>query len=50
MDKKEFKLYVTPAPEVIDLKLANSLLAGSGNAEGVEEETPDPDTDFELDD
>lgn len=39
MDKKELKLYVTPAQEIIDLELGNQILAGSTNANGV---TTDP--------
>jgi hypothetical protein len=35
MDKKELKLYVTPAVEVIETELEVQLLAGSTNANGV---------------
>lgn len=38
MDKKELKLYVTPAEEIIETELGNQLLAGSTNAKGVEED------------
>jgi hypothetical protein len=38
MDKKELKFYEAPAFEVVELNVMSSLLAGSGNAEGVEEE------------
>ncbi len=49
MDKKELKFYETPACEVVELKSSVALLAGSGNAEGIEEPTPDPEHDFDLD-
>ena len=38
MDKKELKFYEAPACEVVELNVVSSLLAGSGNAEGVDEE------------
>jgi hypothetical protein len=38
MDKKELKFYEAPACEVVELNVVSSLLAGSGNAEGVGEE------------
>lgn len=38
MDKKELKMYVTPAQEIVDLELGNQILAGSTNAKGVEED------------
>ncbi len=46
MDKKELKFYDAPACEVVELNVVSSLLAGSGNADGIKE--PDLD-DSELD-
>ena len=47
MDKKELKFYDAPACEVVELNVVSSLLAGSGNAEGIND--PDPEG-FDLDD
>lgn len=41
MDKKELKLYETPAQEIIDLGLEAQLLAGSGTTPHVEDEDDD---------
>ena len=38
MDKKELKFYEAPASEVVELKISTALLAGSTNAQGVEED------------
>ena len=38
MDKKELKFYEAPACEVVELKSSVALLAGSTNAEGVDED------------
>ena len=38
MDKKELKFYEAPACDVVELMVVSSILAGSGNAEGVGEE------------
>ena len=47
MDKKELKFYEAPACEVVELNVVSSLLAGSGNAGGIDD--PDPEG-FDLDD
>ena len=47
MDKKELKFYDAPACEVVELNVVSSLLAGSGNAGGIDD--PDPEG-FDLDD
>ena len=49
MDKKELKFYEAPACDVVELKVVSSILAGSGNAQGVEEEEIGED-DMKLDD
>lgn len=46
MDKKELKFYDAPACEVVELNVVSSLLAGSGNADGITEPELD---DSELD-
>ena len=47
MDKKELKFYEAPACEVVELNVVSSLLAGSGNADGIDDPTPEGE---ELDD
>ena len=47
MDKKELKFYEAPACEVVELNVVSSLLAGSGNGQGITD--PDPEG-FDLDD
>ena len=49
MDKKELKFYEAPACDVVELNVVSSILAGSGNAQGVEEEEIGED-DMKLDD
>ena len=49
MDKKELKFYEAPACEVVELNVVSSLLAGSGNADGIDDPTPE-ESDFDLDD
>jgi hypothetical protein len=46
MDKKELKFYEAPACEVVELNVVSSLLAGSGNGQGIDD--PDPEG-FDLD-
>lgn len=46
---KTLKFYEAPAVEIVDLKVENMILAGSGNAEGIDDPTPSDD-DFDLDD
>jgi len=46
---KTLKFYETPAVEIVDLEVENMILAGSGNAEGIDDPTPGDD-DFDLDD
>ena len=41
MDKKELKFYEAPACEVVELNVVSSLLAGSGNADGIIDPTPE---------
>ena len=47
---KTLKFYEAPEVEIVNLEVENMILAGSGgNAEGIDDPTPDPD-DFDLDD
>ena len=41
MDKKELKFYEAPACDVVELKFASSILAGSGTTPSVEDESED---------
>jgi hypothetical protein len=49
MDKKELKFYEAPACEVVELNVVSSLLAGSNNADGIDDPELKPE-DFDLDD
>ena len=43
MDKKVFKMYETPAVEIVELEVEAQILAGSteNNADGIGSETPE---------